>query len=196
MSPLAAEKATSTERIVQASERQTKRAAPAWDDPLQIQTARSELADADRGRAAIAEAELGGCGGREIDNAAAVEWPAIVDGDFDFLAGPLVCDRHLGAERQRAMCRRHERCVHPFAGCGLGAQSVPGCVTASRRSTGLRPTKNCKGSSGGRGESRASNCCQIGRPRSFCPCTLRAKRLSGAKSGQKVGLMITEYYRL
>jgi len=29
-----------------------------------------------------------------------------------------------------------------------------------------------------------------------CPCTLRAKWLSGAKNGGKVGFLITEYYKM
>src|SRR5690606_28554924 len=91
------------------------------------------LRDADRGNAAIAEAERCGCGLGKIDDALAVERAAIIDGDFNGIAGALVGDLHLGAEGEGTMRRRHGVLVKCLAGGGLlpvEARSVPGGTAA------------------------------------------------------------------
>lgn len=87
------------------------------------------LRDADRGGAAIAEAERGGGGLGQVDDALAVEGATVVDGDFDGIAGPLVGDFDLGAERQGAMRRRHGVLVEDFSRGGplaVEAGTIPG----------------------------------------------------------------------
>ena len=74
-----------------------------------------ELADADRGRAAIAKTQLAGGSLGKVDDPAAVEWPAIIDRDLDSLAGPLVGDGDLGTEGEGAMRRSHGVLVEDFS---------------------------------------------------------------------------------
>ena len=92
-----------------------------------------ELADAHRSGTAIAEAELVGGGFAEIDDPAAVERAAIVDGHLDLAAGALVGDHELGAEGEGAMRRGHGVFVEDFSRGGLlpvEAGTVPGGAAA------------------------------------------------------------------
>lgn len=89
----------------------------------------SDLVDADRGGAAIAEAKLIGCGLAEINDTAAMEGAAIIDGNLDRAARALVGDAQLGAEGERAVSRRHGILIEDFARRGafaVEARSIPG----------------------------------------------------------------------
>ena len=91
-----------------------------------------DLVDANRGGAAIAEAQFVCCGFAEVDDTAAVERAAIIDGDLDGAAGALVGDAQLGAEGKRAVSRRHGILVEDLTRGGAFAvetRSIPGCAT-------------------------------------------------------------------
>jgi len=65
------------------------------------------LGETDRGSAAIAEAEGGGRGLGQVDDALAVEGTTVVDHDLDRLAAILIGDLHFRAEGKGTMRRRH-----------------------------------------------------------------------------------------
>ena len=88
--------------------------------------------EADRGHTAIAEAEGIGRGFRKVDDALAVERPAIIDDHFNRLARVLVGDLNLGAEGERTMRRRHGVFVEDFSRCcplAVKAGAIPGSAT-------------------------------------------------------------------
>jgi len=74
-----------------------------------------ELGQAHRSGAASAETQLGCRGLAEIDDAAAMEGAAIVDGNLNLFTGALVGDHHLGAKWQGTMSGGHGVFVEDLA---------------------------------------------------------------------------------
>src|SRR5215471_916361 len=78
----------------------------------------------DRDRRHPGHAELPGCGWRHIDDPAAYEWPAVVDGDDHRAAIAVIGDAHTRPEGQRGVSRGQFVGVELFAARGLRPLAV------------------------------------------------------------------------
>ena len=117
------------------------RAAP-WDGPCRLRRQaflrrlpggrhRLDLRDADLGGSPVAEPQLGGSGLAEIDDAASMIGPAVIDRHLDGFPRPLIDHVHHGPEREGLMRRGHGILVEPLSRgrlVAVEAGAIPGCT--------------------------------------------------------------------